>query len=568
MPHARNVNFTGRDDILTQLRANLTSGVTTALTQAIRGLGGIGKTQTAIEYAYRHEHDYTHVLWINADTSEVATSSMAEIARILGLEANSDDRGHAVVKRWLAANSGYLLILDNADDIKIVPTLLPMRPGGHVIVTTRAVAMSGIAQPIEIPKLDQDDGASLLLQRANINATDDDRAAAREVAIEMDGLPLALDQAGAYIEETGTSPRTYLDLYIRNRGRLLARNLDMSATDHNNVAVTYGLALEKVEKINPAAGDLIRLCANLAPEPIPMAILTKGAPYLGDLLGAAMSDPLTRNETIAAAYKWSLLQRDRHTDTIILHRVVQDVVKEAMSVEEIRIWRKRTVDATDAAFSEDSSDAVFPHVLVCFEHIIGDDLLSSLTSGRHLLDMTGKHFRGYPVRSHLIFGRFKTPHNDGILRLKFSSPGSNSPGKSSIMLRLAACEKVYGPEHPETASALNDLASEFASLNEYTNAEPLYRRALGIREKVLGPGHPDTEVSLCYLADILDLQGNYVEAESLYRRAFARSEMVSALESLAVLLRKVGRVDEAVIYEQRAVASTAEYVANYKLSHE
>ena len=584
VPHARNDNFTGREDILTTLRTALTSGATAALTQAIRGLGGIGKTQTAIEYAYRHEHDYTHVLWINADTRESATASMGEIARALGLpEADAQDRSVTVdaVKQWLAESSGYLVILDNADDLKIVPELLPTRRQGHVIITTRAVAMHGVARPIEIPKLDPDDGAAFLLRRANVDATDDKLAAAREVSVEMDGLPLALDQAGAYIEETGMSTHGYLDLYRQNRGRLLARAGQLSATDHASVAVTYGLALEKVEALDPAAAELVRFCAFLAPEPIPMSILAEGAKHLGDVLGLAMADDLTRNDTIAAAHRWSLLDRDG--DSVSLHRVVQDVVGESMSAEDGHTWSERAVKAVNAAFPliEFSNwpicEALLPHALVCGRYIAKDNTLSSTVAAR-LLNQTGYYLKqradlagAEPFYRRALAIREKAlgpEHPDtatslnnlaGLLHAEGDFAAADPLYRRALVIR----ETVQGPEHPLTAASLNNLAAILRDQGDYAGADPLYRRALAIDEKAHGPVHPDTATDLNNLARLLQDQGDYASADPLHRRALAIREkalgpehpdIAVSLDNLAGLLRTQGDFVAADPLYRRALA--------------
>ncbi len=215
VPYRRNPYFTGREDLLTRLHELLRSSKAAALTQpqAISGLGGIGKTQTAMEYAYRSRADYQAVLWASAATREALISDFVALAALLQLpERDLADQGVVVaaVKRWLASNKGWLLILDNADDLEMAAEFMPLASSGHILLTTRAQFTGTIANSLEVEKMEQPEGALLLLRRAKKLAADapleqataPDRSLAEAVVKELDGLPLALDQAGAYIEET------------------------------------------------------------------------------------------------------------------------------------------------------------------------------------------------------------------------------------------------------------------------------------------------------------------------------------------------------------------------------
>ena len=218
VPFRRNPFFTGREPIFTQIHRLLHAGKTAALSQppAISGLGGIGKTQTAVEYAYRYRDAYQFVLWVQANTSETLLSNFVALAGLLKLpEQNAQEQQLVVqaLKQWFETHSGWLLIFDNADDLAMIQDYLPQGNQGHIVLTTRAQAMGGLARKIELDTMGPEEGAALLLRRAGIIAHDAlldsaspaDRALAREIVHAMDGLPLALDQAGAYLEETQES---------------------------------------------------------------------------------------------------------------------------------------------------------------------------------------------------------------------------------------------------------------------------------------------------------------------------------------------------------------------------
>src|SRR5438270_12322807 len=175
IPYQRNPFFTGREEVLSQLRHALHIDNVAALShpQGITGLGGIGKTQTALEYAYRYRTEYEAVFWAHADSPTVLTSSLVEVAQVLELpERNEQDQSLIVeaVLRWLRFHTGWLLIFDNIDDLAVAEPFFPKAGPGHLLFTTRAHALSGIAQRLEVQKMEPEIGAWLLLRRAGILA--------------------------------------------------------------------------------------------------------------------------------------------------------------------------------------------------------------------------------------------------------------------------------------------------------------------------------------------------------------------------------------------------------------
>ncbi len=201
----RNPFFTGREYLITHLHDYLHATKATTLTQAqaISGLGGIGKTQIAIEYAYRCRDDYRAVLWARAATRDTLIADFQAIAAMLDLpEQKVADQSMviAAVKRWLISHSGWLLILDNADDVEMASDFLPLGGDGHILLTTRAQAVGSIANSIEVEKMESAEGMLLLLRRARIlvsdgllnQATEADRERAKAIFVALDGLPLLL----------------------------------------------------------------------------------------------------------------------------------------------------------------------------------------------------------------------------------------------------------------------------------------------------------------------------------------------------------------------------------------
>src|SRR2546427_4687927 len=276
VPFRRNPFFTGREPIFTQIHTLLHAGTTTALSQppAISGLGGIGKTQTAVEYAYRSRDSYPFVLWVQANPSETLLLNFVALARLLNLPERDAREQQMVVhalKQWFETHTNWLLIFDNADDLAMVRDYLPEGTKGHTLLTTRAQAMGGLARKIELDTMRAAEGAELLLRRAGIitegatleRASTADRTAAIDIVRAMDGLPLALDQAGAYIEETGESVSNYLSIYQEQRAALLKRRGGLVPGHPDSVATTWSLAFKQVKEANPATIELMRFCAFL-----------------------------------------------------------------------------------------------------------------------------------------------------------------------------------------------------------------------------------------------------------------------------------------------------------------
>jgi transcriptional regulator with XRE-family HTH domain len=233
IPLPRNLFFTGRAEILEALHTHLSTDWEAEFMQpyALYGLGGIGKTQIALEYAYRYALEYRAVFWIGAETTEEVLSSLLHIAEILQLperQEKDQQRIATAVQHWLSTHSQWLLIWDNLEDLELL-RFLPQTLRGATLITMRDPASGTIAQGMELASMGREESVLFLLRRAKAlhpEATSEqmrqraermpgEYAAVEELVTSMGGLPLALDQAGAYIEETGCSFTDYLQRYTQ-----------------------------------------------------------------------------------------------------------------------------------------------------------------------------------------------------------------------------------------------------------------------------------------------------------------------------------------------------------------
>jgi hypothetical protein len=385
VPYRRNPFFTGREELLKQLHENLTTTKAAALTQAqaISGLGGIGKTQTAVEYAYHYRDEYRGVLWVNAATRETILTSYAELAEVLTLPERTEQDEQkivAAVKQWLMTRDHWLLIFDNADDLALVEEFLPARGKGHLLLATRAHAAGTLANAMEVEQMDLHESMLLLLRRARVlaleatldQASAADCAAAKAIAREMDGLPLALDQAGAYIEETQCRLSSYLEQYRSRQTNLLQRRGGTGKDHPEPVATTWSISFEQVEQHDPLAADLLRCCVFLAPDAIPEQLIVDGATELGPRLQPLAVDASRLDEAIGTLLRFSLVKRNRDEQTITVHRLVQAILITSLDATTRRTWAERTVRALKRAFPGATDyrtwsrcQQYLPHALAC-----------------------------------------------------------------------------------------------------------------------------------------------------------------------------------------------------------
>ncbi|MGH2497347.1 MAG: tetratricopeptide repeat protein [Ktedonobacteraceae bacterium] len=530
VPYRRNPFFTGREEILAHLYTVLRSSRTAALTQAqaISGLGGIGKTQIALEYAYRYRDHYKAIFWVNASTREALNTDFAALVAHLGLPEQYErdqDIVIPVVKNWLATHTDWLLILDNIDKPEMIVDFLPVQAAGDVLFTTRLQALGTFAQGIEVEKMGLDESVKFLLHRTKVlspgssleQAPQENKLQAAEVFAALDGLPLALDQAGAYIEETHCGLSQYLNLFATRRKALLLRRGRYPINHPDSVAATWSLSFQQVEQECPEAVDLLNLFAFLNPESIPEEVIALGAAELGPTLETVASDPLQVNSIIELLLRYSLIRRNSEEESLSIHRLVQAVLKDDMDRDTQQMWAERAIRAVNQAFPDavpqtrEMCQRLLPLVHICATH--SEEYSLTFPEAVHLFNKAASFL--------FTHGRY-------------------SQAEPLLLRVLAVRQHILEADHPNIASALNDLGALCLNRRKFKDAEPLLQRALAIRQQVLGKEHPDVAETFYNLANLYRAWGKYDQAEPFYLQAQRIREVTSGTDDPLTALSYYG----------------------------
>jgi transcriptional regulator with XRE-family HTH domain len=501
IPFLRNPNYTGYDEVIEKLHLRLLGEKDEIAIETISGLGGIGKTQLMLEYAYRKRDNYQAVFWLRADKQELLEEDLAQAAKMLGVpEARKRQPNHQYLvneaKQWLKKHFGWLLLLDNVEEDVRVKDILSGMPHGHVLLTTRSQAVAELASNLHLDKMQQEEGALLLLRRvrplpqlASIDTfSDAERLEALELSLLLDGLPLALDQAGAYIGETGCSLSGYIQLYHKYRKELLGRRSEREKlySDYKeSVATTWLISFDRVEQQCPAATKLLDLCTYLHPDAIPEEILLEGSFRTAAEEHPIVEDTLQLNRACEVLLRYSLIRRNAAANLFSIHRLVQAVLQDRMDEPTQLLWAERTVHAVERAFLSAPLERVeyhIPQAKLCADLIkqwklVGDE-------ATRLLELVAREVykRGW------------------------------YPQATALYLRaLGASDNSRGSDDPHTIDLLRELGRVLMERGVYAMAAQQYAQARADYERVLGTDHPAVVDCLNNLA-LAQLRGNFIDS--------------------------------------------------------
>jgi tetratricopeptide (TPR) repeat protein len=574
----KNPNFTGREDVLLALRSQLSTGITALVPVALHGLGGVGKTQIAIEFIYRFAADYDLICWVSGEVPMQLRSDLAAIGPDLNVPTGGDlaqtlsavcdalDRGQPY-SRWL-------LVVDNADEPAELLPLLP-QAGGHILITSRNQTWSGFAQTFGVAEFTRDESISLIRRRGRGISQED----AGRLAEALGDLPIAVEQAAAWQAESGMSVRRYLTLLEDQITTLLTEN--PPAGYKLSVVAAWVLAFDDLQRQSPEGAELVQLCSFLGPEPIPYTLLWsfRHASGLPPDLERMLVDDVLFHRAVRHVGQRALLKVDPGQETLTEHRLVQAVLRERLSAERqaemtALVWKllivanpgrpddQRNWDMLStinrhlrASKIVEASDRAARRVVIDqirFLYNLGDHV-----SSNNLAEEVVRKWRessGASDEQTLIASRLL-----GIVRRDL---GLMEEARAINEDTLERCRAVFGPEHEHTLVTANSYACDLRVSGSYAEALALDETLLRQHNAVFGENEESTFRSAHNLAVDMRLNGRYRDAydldlDTLRRRRQVlgekRWETWSSAGTVGRDLRGLGEFAESARYLEEAI---------------
>ncbi|MFI7186442.1 FxSxx-COOH system tetratricopeptide repeat protein [Streptomyces anthocyanicus] len=555
----RNPDFSGRETVMGQLRTGLLSG-RQAVVQALHGMGGIGKTQIALEYAHRFASQYDLVWWVDAEQADQLPVRYTALADRLGVaksDAGSEPNARALLQH-LRTRHRWLLVLDNAEHPDQIEPWLPEGPG-HVLITSRNPDWHGIAHQSDLDVFTRTDSLAYLKGRISGMTTEH----ADLLAQDLGDLPLALAQASGVLRSGMTLDR-YRRLLTTDTARLLQES---DVRDHPApLAATVGIAVTRLADDGHAdAVALLRLGAFLGPEPIPTAWLETARPRLATIPGDP-DDPMWLRNALQPLGRFGLARTDY--DAFQIHRLTQAILRTQTGPDPVVAIRDdvtavlAAVDPGDPrspadwpAWASLTAHLTAPHVTTALAHQAA--LRATFSKAAHFLICSGLPRAAHDLSAalHQAWSTDLGPdHPDTLTCAQFLGHatvdlGDYAKGRLIIEDTLVRRRRVLGEDHPDTLRSANDTSTNLSLLGERVEARRMHEDVLARRRRVLGEDHPDTLTSAGNLATILNKSGEYVEARRMQEDVLARRRRVlgedhpdtlTSAHNLAGLLNSLG----------------------------
>jgi hypothetical protein len=576
----RNKNFTGREEVLGKLRAGIVGEVTAVVPHALHGLGGVGKTAMAVEYAHRFWSDYDLVWWIPADESFLVRSSLAGLAPHLGLPPATatgiEDAANAVLNALRRGEpyDRWLLIFDNADQPEEINDIIPRGPG-HVLITSRNHRWEGVVDTVAIDVFNRAESVQFLQKRVPraIGAADADR-----LAEALGDLPLALEQAGALQAETGMPVEEYLRLLTERTSQLLAEGKPSEYPE--SMTAAWALSVERLGEKFPEAVALLRCCAFFGPEPIPRDVFTQRHPELWAQFAGLLADPIKLSRAIGELGRYALVRIDPSTRTIQVHRLIQALLRDELDTEDQRRirhevhlllakaaprapdetanWRRylelvahiepaKVVECRHPSVRELALDIVrylyisgdsrsartfVERLLTQWSRDSADDDLDVLNAHRHLgivLRNLGEYGAAYELNRATLAKMQKVagPDNEATLML-VNSIGADLRARGEFYLArdhdedaLRRYEGAFGADTARTLLVMHNLALDYGLISKYVEARALHQKVYLAQWSTGGSDQANILASWGSLARTVRLCGDYAEATDLGEEAYA-----------------------------------------------
>ena len=588
----RNKNFTGREELLADLRRQVTSSVKVVLPHTLHGMGGVGKTQLAIEYAYRFQGDYKVVWWVPADQIALVKSSLAALAPRLGVDdiapGRVDDAVSAALNKLRVGGpyDRWLIIFDNADEPEEIQNLLPTG-NGDVIVTSRNHRWESLADVVEVDVFTRQESLDFLERRLPLIT----KAEADRLAEELGDLPLALEQAAALQVQSSISVDEYLELLAKESGRLLA---DRPPADYPDpVAAAWSLSVGKLQQTTPFAWDLLRRYAFFSPEPIDLELLKHGRFVLGPPLKEPLGDPLRVGQATRELARYALARIDNNRNTVQVHRLIQKLIRDGMDAEEARSIRHdvHLLLAASDPNQPDNADKG-PEYQKLLAHVVPSEALECRDAHvRQLVNNVVRYLIGVgdrrtaevladEAREHWVAESgpddpnvlILADHRAQLLWLR----GAYAEAFELRSDTLERMRRVFGDEHEATLVVLNGYGADLRARGEFKLALETDEATLELHNRVFGDENPRTFLMANNVAIDQGLNSNYKAAHATDTRThqnhldyYGRNDdrrVIHSLTAIARDLRQAGQYKEALEIEEQAYVAFAELVRRRTLT--
>lgn len=524
-----NPNFTGREELLTQVHQQLLTGDTSAvLPHTLHGMGGVGKSQIAIEYVYRHASEYDVIWWIPSEQPTMILTALTELAHRLGLNVGTEaNRAVPAVREALRRGEPFdrwLLVFDNAENVEAVRPYFPTGGTGKILITSRNQEWDRVARTLSVDVFTREESKALLRRRAR-DLSDSD---ADLLAEELGDLPLAIEQAAAWQAVTGMAVSEYLGL-IREKIAELMLELVPSPDYPMSVAAAWDVSLRQLEQRNPAALQLLQVCSFFAPEPISRSLFNNSRSTIAPELDEALRHPIRLGRAIREINVYALARIEHRHDTIQLHRLVQAVLVNRMSPQQQADMRHGAhLLLADANPNSPGSRELWPRYQQLLPHI----------AVSRAVECDSPWVRGL-IRGVVEFLYYWGDHDGAVAMAREA---------------LEVWTAKFGGEDQQTLEMAKWLAYLLRMVGEYEEAAAMMQRTADTYIRVAGEDDEGTLDALIQLTSGLRLRAEMAQALEINRsvydrclRAFGDDDPATlrAAHSLGVGLRLMGLYKEA-----------------------
>ena len=552
VPYEENAKFMCREDLLLKLHNLLSESSAISNNDhrvALSGMGGVGKTQTAIAYIYRYLSEYDHIFWISGANEASLLTGLREIAiqsccaiPIKGLNLREIA---PLVLGWLRRQENWLLVVDNLDHVELIKGLLPERAlNKHTLITTRDPNPNRIpARGLEIPLLDADDGMRMLYALSEM-PEETGQEDAREIVTALGCLPLAISYAASYVREVTQDFGKFLERYHTYRKELHEWVPPGNQQYSSSLATAWSISFEYVRLQHPPTAKLLQYLSFLNPDEILLEFLQKTLLKTAtndDMMRELVSNVLILDDALSRLEKFSLIRWSRGKQTLSIHRLVQAVVKDGLSESDFLSVSSTIVEMCGVIYPDFVSPKTLPlyrrfqsQVLVpllqldklppaqidteMIYRVFGDFLMieGKFDDCERLFSVVERLYSSLPKVDELAILRIRFP-----LSLLYRLRGRLTEAEKHAEQNLASHIQLLGENHPDTVLAMENLAELYRTLLRKKEAVDLMEKALSKRLLLGDQDQVEFLRSINFLASNYGEDGRTDEAAKLHERALS-----------------------------------------------